>query len=44
MFRVCIAGAGGICRAVAVLLRVWCCEIDIHIGDINPEASRAAVE
>ena len=40
MFRVCIAGAGGIGRAVAVLLRTYGeVKFDIHIGDINLDAS-----
>jgi saccharopine dehydrogenase-like NADP-dependent oxidoreductase len=40
MFRICIAGAGGIGRAVAVLLREYGeVKFDIHIGDINLDAS-----
>ena len=43
MFRVCIAGAGGIGRAVAVLLREYgVVKFDIYIGDINPEACQDA--
>lgn len=43
MFRVCIAGAGGIGRAVAVLLREYgVVKFDIYIGDINLEACEDA--
>ena len=45
MAVVCIAGAGGIGRAVAVLLRHMYGEpVDILIGDINNSARRKAVE
>lgn len=45
MFRVCIAGAGGIGRAIAVLLREYGgVKFDIYIGDINVDACLDAKE
>ena len=40
-----VAGAGGIGQAVALLLREWSdFAVDIYLGDINADASRAACE
>ena len=45
MAVVCIAGAGGIGSAVAVLLRqMYGKPVDIFIGDINDSARRKAVD
>ena len=45
MAVVCIAGAGGIGSAVAVLLRqMYGKPVDVFIGDINGDACRKAVD
>lgn len=44
-FKIFVAGAGGIGKAVALLLREWSqTDVDIYLGDVNEENVNAAVE